>query len=68
MPPAARASGTPAAPKPPPTPCGYVVGEEPCKRPSTHTLPAGAASNSDPIPLCDEHAGRYLGAATPISS
>jgi hypothetical protein len=60
---------TPAARKPaaPPAPtCGYPIHDGTCGQPATQQLPVGYASNSDPIPLCEGHSLRFLGATTAI--
>lgn len=49
-----------------PTPCGYPIAESTCGKPATQQLPVGMASNAQPIPLCDLHAPRFLGATTAI--
>lgn len=54
---------TPAPRKATPPPCGYPIGETTCGQPATEQLPVGYASNVDPIPLCEVHALRFLGAA-----
>jgi hypothetical protein len=60
---------TPATRKPaPPTPtCGYPIGNGSCGKPATQQLPIGYASNSDPIPLCDGHSLRFLGATVNLT-
>jgi hypothetical protein len=65
MTPAPRAAA-PAQPTPAPQTCAFPVGSAVCGDPATHELPAGAASNADPLPLCDTHARRFLGAAQVI--
>jgi hypothetical protein len=61
MTPAPRATPTP--PQVPPPACRFPTGTGTCGATATHELPAGAASNADPMPLCDTHAQRFLGAA-----
>jgi hypothetical protein len=46
-----------------PVACRFPTGTGTCGATATHELPAGAASNADPMPLCDTHAQRFLGAA-----
>lgn len=50
-----------------PPPCGFTIGDSTCGQPATHELPVGSASNSDPLPLCDLHAPRFLGAAVLVT-
>lgn len=60
---------TPKAKTPTPAPptCRYTVqGTTECGVLATHTLPAGSAASSDDLPLCGQHAARFLGAAVRI--
>lgn len=50
----------------PPPACVYPIAERECGEPATAQLPVGYASNSEPMPLCDLHARRFLGAAVAL--
>ena len=61
-------TGKPRKADPPPTPCGFPIGAGVCGEAATCELPAGAGTNSEPMPLCPIHAPRFLGAAGPLPS
>jgi hypothetical protein len=58
---------TPAARKPAPG-CGYPIGGGVCGEPASQQLPVGYASNSEPMPLCEGHARRFLGATVKLTA
>jgi hypothetical protein len=52
---------------PPPKPaCGFVVAGRVCGGLATRQLPAGAAGNPQPLPLCDLHAVRFADPTTAL--
>jgi hypothetical protein len=64
--PAEPVAAEPAPVEPTPEPPRCAFGAYGHDAPATHLLPVGMASNAEPLPLCAQHAPRFLGAAVPL--